>query len=146
MLLVLIRHLWQLKTVVFLHWCLICAVSRHLWQLKTVVFLHWCLICALLFSVTKENKLNRISTCSSAGRHRTPGPPIRGFRARPAEDRPGQSFPARSRPRWWRLGSGRVDFRASRDSRWSEPGPGRCLEREWLWRDLKKRSSLLKFG
>jgi hypothetical protein len=22
---------------------------RHLWQLKTVVFLHWCLICALLF-------------------------------------------------------------------------------------------------
>jgi hypothetical protein len=24
---VLIRHLWQLKTVVFLHWCLICAVS-----------------------------------------------------------------------------------------------------------------------
>ncbi len=23
---VFIRHLWQLKTVVFLHWCLICAV------------------------------------------------------------------------------------------------------------------------
>ncbi len=23
---VLIRHLWQLKTVVFMHWCLICAV------------------------------------------------------------------------------------------------------------------------
>jgi hypothetical protein len=23
---VLIEHLWQLKTVVFLHWCLICAV------------------------------------------------------------------------------------------------------------------------
>jgi hypothetical protein len=23
---VLIRHLWQLKTVVFLHWCLMCAV------------------------------------------------------------------------------------------------------------------------
>jgi hypothetical protein len=22
----LIRHLWQLKTIVFLHWCLICAV------------------------------------------------------------------------------------------------------------------------
>ncbi len=22
---------------------------RHLWQLKTVVFLHWCLICAVLF-------------------------------------------------------------------------------------------------
>ncbi len=24
---VLIRHLWQLKTVVFLHWCLICALQ-----------------------------------------------------------------------------------------------------------------------
>jgi hypothetical protein len=24
---VLIRHLWQLKIVVFLHWCLICAIS-----------------------------------------------------------------------------------------------------------------------
>jgi hypothetical protein len=23
---VLIRHLWQLKTVVFMHWCLICVV------------------------------------------------------------------------------------------------------------------------
>ncbi len=23
---VLIRHLWQLKTVIFLHWCLLCAV------------------------------------------------------------------------------------------------------------------------
>jgi hypothetical protein len=23
-------------------------ISRHLWQLKTVVFLHWCLICAVL--------------------------------------------------------------------------------------------------
>ena len=23
---VLIRHLWQLKTVVFIHWCLICRV------------------------------------------------------------------------------------------------------------------------
>jgi hypothetical protein len=31
------------------------VVIRHLWQLKTVVFLHWCLICAILiytFSVT----------------------------------------------------------------------------------------------
>jgi len=23
---VFIKHLWQLKTVVFLHWCLICSV------------------------------------------------------------------------------------------------------------------------
>ena len=27
---VLIRHLWQLKTVVFLHWCLICAALLNL--------------------------------------------------------------------------------------------------------------------
>ncbi len=26
---VFIRHLWQLKTAVFLHWCLICAVQLH---------------------------------------------------------------------------------------------------------------------
>jgi hypothetical protein len=25
----LIRNLWQLKTAVFLHWCLICAVPQH---------------------------------------------------------------------------------------------------------------------
>ncbi len=28
------------------------VLIRHLWQLKTVVFLHWCLICTVLFSVT----------------------------------------------------------------------------------------------
>ncbi len=33
---VLIRHLWQLKTVVFLLWCLICAVP-----LNIVVKQHW---------------------------------------------------------------------------------------------------------
>jgi hypothetical protein len=27
---VLIRHLWQLKTVAFLHWCLMCAVPLNL--------------------------------------------------------------------------------------------------------------------
>ncbi len=26
------------------------VIIRHLWQLKTVVFLHWCLIHALLFA------------------------------------------------------------------------------------------------
>jgi hypothetical protein len=29
---VLIRHLWQLKTVDFLHWCLICAVPLQLYK------------------------------------------------------------------------------------------------------------------
>ncbi len=27
-----IRHLWQLKTVVFLHWCLMCAVHMFIVQ------------------------------------------------------------------------------------------------------------------
>jgi hypothetical protein len=26
----LIRHLWQLKTAIFLHWCLLCAVPLKL--------------------------------------------------------------------------------------------------------------------
>ncbi len=26
------------------------GLIRHLWQLKTAIFLHWCLICAVLFS------------------------------------------------------------------------------------------------
>jgi hypothetical protein len=28
----LIRNLWQLKTAVFLHWCLICAVPLNVFQ------------------------------------------------------------------------------------------------------------------
>jgi hypothetical protein len=35
---VLIRHLWQLKTVVFLHWCLMCVVLFNhfaIWQCST---------------------------------------------------------------------------------------------------------------
>jgi hypothetical protein len=35
----LIRHLWQLKTVVFLHWCPICAVP--LIGLRTFSILDW---------------------------------------------------------------------------------------------------------
>ena len=34
---VLIKHMWQLKTVVFLHWCLICAVP---FSLRSVVLLN----------------------------------------------------------------------------------------------------------
>jgi hypothetical protein len=33
---VLIRHLWQFKTIVFLHWCLICAVLLHATQRHSV--------------------------------------------------------------------------------------------------------------
>ncbi len=40
---VLIRYLWQLKTVVFLHWCRICAVPLNHGQnftlTKTTVFI-----------------------------------------------------------------------------------------------------------
>ncbi len=35
----LIRHLWQLKTVVFLHWCLICAVL-----LETLIMTKWAIV------------------------------------------------------------------------------------------------------
>jgi hypothetical protein len=30
--------------------CLAPVLLRHPWQLKTVVFLHWCLICAVLLN------------------------------------------------------------------------------------------------
>ncbi len=32
---------------------------RHLWQLKTVVFLNWCLICADLSRALRQNKLHQ---------------------------------------------------------------------------------------
>ncbi len=35
---VLIRHLWLLKTVVFLHWCLICSVY---WPFLCFLSFHW---------------------------------------------------------------------------------------------------------
>jgi hypothetical protein len=28
---------------------------RHLWQLKTVFFMHWCLLCAVLLALIEEN-------------------------------------------------------------------------------------------
>jgi hypothetical protein len=31
------------------------VLFRHVWQLKTVVFLHWCLICAVLFKNSNTN-------------------------------------------------------------------------------------------
>ncbi len=44
---ILIRYLWQLKTVVFLHWCLICAVllqysTNFPWNLSTHCTLRIC--------------------------------------------------------------------------------------------------------
>ena len=38
---VLIRHLWQLKTAVFLHWCLICALSFGLWACPQILRPDW---------------------------------------------------------------------------------------------------------
>ncbi len=32
------------------------VLIRHLWQPKTVVFLHWCLICAVLLQFTIVNR------------------------------------------------------------------------------------------
>jgi hypothetical protein len=37
---VLIRHLWQFKTVVFLHWCLICVVLLNRVNLKIPIIYH----------------------------------------------------------------------------------------------------------
>ncbi len=47
---VLIRHLWQLNTVVFLHWCLICALllSRRLTVLNDF---SWEIYCGILICV-----------------------------------------------------------------------------------------------
>jgi hypothetical protein len=53
---VLIRHLWQLKTVVFLHWCLICAVL--LQDTNTLAYLTGA-------SVTEEKKFSNIDARSS---------------------------------------------------------------------------------
>ncbi len=107
---VLIRHLWQLKTVAFLHWCLICAILlfvckhflletssgqssnlylnvvhfsppvliRHLWQFKKVVFLHWCLnlcyshVCMPTFSLTWRHLVVKVliyNNCCSFFHH-----------------------------------------------------------------------------
>jgi hypothetical protein len=42
---VLIRHLWQLKTVVFLHWCLIRAVLLLCWMIICWFLLCWVSLC-----------------------------------------------------------------------------------------------------
>ncbi len=47
---VLIRHLWQLKTVVFLHWCLIHVVL--LFERKTRFFFIFYLFCNALYLLT----------------------------------------------------------------------------------------------
>ncbi len=39
------------------------VLIKHLWQLKTVVFLHWCLICALLLLMSvalQSHKITRL--------------------------------------------------------------------------------------
>ncbi len=41
------------------------VLIRHLWQLKTVAFLHWCLICAVLF-LAKLTKTGPVSTLAVA--------------------------------------------------------------------------------
>ncbi len=41
------------------------VLIRHLWQLKTVVFQHWCLICAVLL---RANELDLSFQCRSVAR------------------------------------------------------------------------------
>ncbi len=55
---VLIRRLWQLKTVVFLHWCIICAVLlRGVYAgMKTINTCHWQLRFETDFSILKLHR------------------------------------------------------------------------------------------
>ncbi len=55
----LIRHLWQLKTVVFLHWCLTPAVLLHLLYIFSIVEL------SCKYNLSFDNFANVRSTCSS---------------------------------------------------------------------------------
>ncbi len=38
------------------------GVIRHLWQLKTLVFLHWCLLCAIMSHIISEFVLKKSDT------------------------------------------------------------------------------------
>ncbi len=51
---VLIRHLWQLETIVFLHWCLICVVLLS----KNGRFLDFSILSLLLFPPFKFHSIN----------------------------------------------------------------------------------------
>ncbi len=52
--LVLIRHLWQLETIVFLHWCLICVVLLS----KNGRFLDFSILSLLLLPPFKFHSIN----------------------------------------------------------------------------------------
>ncbi len=54
---VLIRHLWQLKKVVILHWCLIHAVLLHLLYIFSIVEL------SCKYNLSFDNNANVRSTC-----------------------------------------------------------------------------------
>ncbi len=58
----LIRHLWKLKTVVFLHWCLICVVLSGVCQMfsdcsqvSQIMFAYFFYTCKHLFLYARKN-------------------------------------------------------------------------------------------
>jgi hypothetical protein len=62
---VLIRHLWQLKTVVFLHWCLIDAILLQLQSRPNhQVYLKW-VFHLNLFIAHRKQKLGAVLTLLS---------------------------------------------------------------------------------
>ena len=56
---VLIRHLWQLKTVVFLHWCLICVVLLYSYAMLSLEH-------SIIFSATTDTHISS-SLCRQLG-------------------------------------------------------------------------------
>ncbi len=55
---VIIRHLWQLNTVVFLHWCLIDAVLFRFFRFVLINAIHAC----RFLIMTRNTKMNEIRT------------------------------------------------------------------------------------
>jgi len=68
---VLIIHMWQFNTVVFLHWCLICTVLFY----SNVKSVNWChknynFVCAVLYLLILDGKLTSSRDTSSPTEHR----------------------------------------------------------------------------
>jgi hypothetical protein len=53
------------------------VLIRHLWQHKTVVFVHWCLIRAVLLKKAKSLSVF-VCGCSTVVKHSTSGDEIKG--------------------------------------------------------------------
>jgi len=71
----LIRHLWQLKTAVFLHWCLICVVPLPMEQCALINVNNHLIINIYSYLETSGGKsfnlyLNLVHFCNTSGNGR----------------------------------------------------------------------------